>query len=102
MPHNSPISAVTSCLKQFQTSELDGALKVCNEAIVSTPNQAELLRDRALVHILNGNYQEACSDVAAGLELIRGAVATVGSMLHYELEVRQATCEHSLTARSNN
>ena len=91
------ISTETSCLKQYQVSEPNRALQACNDAIAATPNQPELLRDRAFIHTLNGQHQKACEDVAAGLKLIRESTASVDPMLSHELDVRQATCKHART-----
>jgi regulator of sirC expression with transglutaminase-like and TPR domain len=95
------ISTETSCLKQYQISEPNRALQACNEAIAATPDQPELLRDRAFIHTLNGQHQRACADVAAGLKLIRESTAPVDPMLSHELEVRQATCKHARTIAGN-
>ena len=78
-------------------SEPNRALQACNDAIAATPNQPELLRDRAFIHTLNGRHQKACEDVAAGLKLIRESTASVDPMLSHELDVRQATCKHART-----
>ena len=97
----SPISSVASCLKQYQISEPNSALQACNEAIAATPDQPELRRDRAFIHTLNEQHQEACADVAAGLKLIRNAASPVDPMLRHELEVRHATCKHARTIAGN-
>ena len=95
------ISTETSCLKQYQVSEPNRALQACNDAIAATPDQPELLRDRAFIHTLNGEHQEACADVDAGLKLIQQSTAPVDPMLSHELEVRQATCKHARTIAGN-
>ena len=95
------ISTETSCLKQYQISEPNRALQACNEAIAATPDQPELLRDRAFIHTLTGQHQMGCADVAAGLKLIRESTAPVAPMLRHELEVRQATCKHARTIAGN-
>ena len=95
------ISTETSCLKQYQVSEPNRALQACNDAIAATPDQPELLRDRAFIHTLNGQHQEACADVDAGLKLIEQSTAPVDPMLSHELEVRQATCKHARTIAGN-
>ena len=95
------ISTETSCLKQYLVSEPNRALQACNDAIAATPNQPELLRDRAFIHTLNGQHQKACEDVAAGLKLIRESTASVDPMLSHELDVRQATCKHARTIAGN-
>ena len=88
-------------MKQYQVSEPNRALQACNDAIAATPNQPELLRDRAFIHTLNGQHREACADIAAGLKLIRESTAPVKPMLSHELEVRQATCKHARTIAGN-
>jgi regulator of sirC expression with transglutaminase-like and TPR domain len=95
------ISTETSCLKQYQVSEPNRALQACNDTIAATPDQPELLRDRAFIHTLNGRHQKACADIAAGLKLIRESTAPVDPMLKHELEVRQATCKHARTIAGN-
>ena len=95
------ISTETSCLKQYQVSEPNRALQACNDTITATPDQPELLRDRAFIHTLNGQHQKACADIAAGLKLIRESTAPVDPMLSHELEVRQATCKQARTIAGN-
>ncbi len=95
------ISTETSCLKQYQVSEPNRALQACNDTIAATPNQPELLRDRAFIHTLNGQHENACADIAAGLKLIRESKGPVDPMLSHELEVRQATCKHARTIAGN-
>ena len=96
-----PISTETSCLKQYQVSESNRALQACDDAIAANPDQPELLRDRALIYTLKGQHQKACTDVAAGLKLIRESTAPVDPMLSHELDVRQATCKQARTIAGN-
>ena len=53
------------------------------------------------IYALKGQYQKACTDVAAGLKLIRESKAPVDPMLTHELDVRQATCKHARTIAGN-
>ena len=96
-----PISTETSCLKQYQASEPKRALQACDEAIAASPDQPELLRDRAFIHTLNGQHQKACADITAALKLIGQSSASVDPMLSHELDVRQATCKHARTIAGN-
>ena len=88
-------------MKQYKVSEPNRALQACNDAIAATPNQPELLRDRAFIHTLNGQHQKACADIAEALKLIDQSAAPVDPMLSHELDVRQATCKHARTIAGN-
>ena len=95
------MSTETSCLKQYEVSEPSRALQACDDAIAATPNQPELLRDRAFIYTLNGQHQKACADIAAGLKLIHESTAPIDAMLNHEFDVRQATCKHARTIAGN-
>ena len=73
----------------------------CDEAIDQTPEQADLHRDRALVLTLLGDQAKACKDVEDALSLLNRSSQPVDPMLLHELQVRQTTCEQSLTIAGN-
>ena len=101
-PANTPTPLVSSCLSGFRMDELELMVKRCDEAIEQTPDQADLLRDRALVLTLLGNQAKACEDVSLALSLLKRSSQPVDPMLQHELQVRQSSCKQSRTmARSD-
>jgi regulator of sirC expression with transglutaminase-like and TPR domain len=69
----------------------------CDQAIVETPDQADLHRDRALILTLLGDQARACNDVDTALSLLNRSSQPVDPMLLHELKVRQTTCKQSRT-----
>ena len=88
---------VTSCLGGFQMDDLKLMVERCDEAIVQTPDQADLHRDRALVLTLLGDQAKACDDVAVAVSLLEQSSQPVDPMLQHELQVRQSNCKQSRT-----
>ena len=83
-----------SCLEDFTSKRLSAVLERCNTIVGSMPGQPEPLRDRALVLSLNGQHDQACSDVQQAKGLL---TAASDPMLVHELTVRQATCKQRRT-----
>ena len=101
-PANTPTPLVSSCLGDFRIDNLELMVERCDEAIDQTPDQADLLRDRALVLTLLGNQAKACEDVSLALSLLKRSSQPVDPMLQHELQVRQSSCKQSRTmARSD-
>ena len=94
-PVNAPTPLVTSCLGDFQMDDLKLMVERCDEAIVQTPDQADLHRDRALVLTLLSDQAKACNDVDVALSLLNRSNQPVDPMLLHELQVRQTTCKQS-------
>lgn len=82
-----------ACLEDLNLSNLNQALKHCNQVVDAHRSDPAPLTDRSLIHTLMGQLDQACSDVNRALSLVNRQGKAADPMISHELTVRQASCK---------
>ena len=96
-----PQVKTSSCLENLNLERLDKALKQCNAAVASHPDNPVPLTDRSLIQTLMGRDDEACADVIQAISMLNGRNQSRDPLLKHELEVRQQSCKQRATMAGN-
>ena len=83
---------IYSCLDKINKSNLDAALKLCNEILKKYPDNPKVIIDRSLIYNLKGENELSCKDVISALNLLEMAEEYIDPLVKYQIQVRHNSC----------